>query len=56
MSDVDGQQDARLDRIDARLRDVEAVVIELRALVKMVRPVLILLGASLGIDLAPMLM
>lgn len=55
MSDVDGQQDARLDRLDNRLRDVETVVIELGALVKMVRPLLILAGASLGLDIAPML-
>jgi len=55
MSDVDGQQDARLDRLDNRLRAVEEVVIELRAITKMVRPVLLLLAASLGIDVAPML-
>ena len=55
MSDVDGQQDARLDRLDSRLRAVEEVVIELRAITKMVRPVLLLLAASLGVDVAPML-
>lgn len=55
MTDVDGQQDARLDRLDNRLRAVEEVVIELRAITKMVRPVLLLLAASLGIDVAPML-
>lgn len=55
MSDVDGQQDARLDRLDSRLRAVEEVVIELRAITKMVKPVLLLLAASLGVDVAPML-
>lgn len=55
MTDVDGQQDARLDRLDNRLRAVEEVVIELRAITKMVRPVLLLLAASLGVDVAPML-
>jgi len=55
MSDVDGQQDARLDRLDNRLRAVEEVVVELRAITKMVRPVLLLLAASLGVDVAPML-
>ena len=55
MNDVDGQQDARLDRLDSRLRAVEEVVIELRAITKMVKPVLLLLAASLGIDVAPML-
>jgi hypothetical protein len=56
MSKVDEAQDARLDRIDGRLREVEEVVIELRALTKMVRPVLMLLAASLGIDVAPLLL
>jgi hypothetical protein len=55
MSDVDGQQDARLDRLDTRLRAVEEVVIELRALTKMVKPILLMLAASLGVDVAPML-
>ena len=55
MSDVDGQQDARLDRLDTRLRAVEEVVVELRAITKMVKPLLLLLGASLGIDVLPML-
>lgn len=56
MSGVDEAQDARLDRIDNRLRAVEEVVIELRAITKMVRPVLMLLAASLGIDVAPLLL
>lgn len=56
MTKVDEAQDARLDRIDGRLREVEEVVIELRALTKMVRPVLMLLAASLGIDVAPLLL
>lgn len=56
MTKVDEAQDARLDRIDGRLRAVEEVVIELRAITKMVRPVLMLLAASLGIDVAPLLL
>lgn len=55
MSDVDGQQDARLDRLDTRLRAVEEVVIELRAITRLVKPVLLMLAASLGVDVAPML-
>jgi hypothetical protein len=55
MSDVDGQQDARLDRLDTRLRAVEEVVIELRAMTKLAKPILMLLAASLGVDVAPML-
>lgn len=56
MGDVDGQQDARLDRLDARLRAVEEVVVELRTLTKMVKPILLLLAASLGVDVGPMLL
>jgi len=52
---VDGQQDARIDRIDARLRAVEELAVELRVITKMVRPVLLMLGASLGIDIMPLL-
>lgn len=55
MSAIDEAQDARLDRIDNRLRTVEEVVIELRAITKLVRPVMLLLAASLGIDIMPLL-
>jgi hypothetical protein len=55
MTDVDGLQNDRLDRLDGRLRAVEEVVIELRTITKMVKPVLLLLAASLGVDVAPML-
>jgi len=55
LTDVDGQQDARLDRLDSRLRAVEEVVIELKALTKLARPALLVLAASLGVDIAPML-
>lgn len=55
MTGVDDAQDARLDRIDGRLRAVEEVVVELRTITKMARPVLLLLAASLGVDVAPML-
>lgn len=55
MTDADSQQDARLDRLDNRLRQVEEVVIELRAITKMVKPIILLAAASLGIDILPML-
>jgi len=55
MTDADSQQDARLDRLDNRLRQVEEVVIELRALTKLVRPIILLAAASLGIDIMPMI-
>ena len=51
---VDDAQDARLDRIDQRLRTVEEVVVELQTLTKLAKPIVLLLGASLGIDIAPM--
>ena len=56
MSGVDDAQDARLDRIDGRLRAVEEVVVELKTITKMVKPIVLLLGASLGVDVAPMLL
>jgi hypothetical protein len=52
---VDDAQDARLDRIDARLRAVEELAVELRVLSKMAKPVLLLLATSLGIDVLPLL-
>lgn len=55
MSGVDEAQDARLDRIDNRLRAVEEVAVELRVITKMVKPILLLVATSLGIDIAPML-
>jgi len=55
LTGVDEAQDARLDRIDGRLRQVEEVVIELRTLTKLARPILLLVAASLGVDVAPML-
>ena len=53
---VDDAQDARLDRIDQRLRAVEEVVVELKLLTKMAKPIVLLLATSLGIDLAPMVL
>lgn len=52
---MDDAQDARLDRLDTRLRAVEEVVIELKALTRLARPALLVLAASLGVDVAPML-
>jgi len=51
----DEAQDARLDRIDTRLRAVEELAVELRALAKLAKPILVVAGLSLGVDLAPML-
>ncbi len=52
---TDDAQDARLDRIDGRLRAVEEVVVELRTLTKLARPILLLVAASIGVDVAPMI-
>ena len=53
---VDDAQDARLDRIDARLRAVEEVIVELRAITKLIRPIILIAATSLGLDVAPHLM
>ena len=53
---VDDAQDARLDRIDARLRAVEEVILELRAITKLIKPIILIAAASLGLDVAPYLM
>jgi hypothetical protein len=53
---VDDAQDARLDRIDTRLRAVEEVVVELRTLTKLARPIMLIAAAGLGVDVAPMLL
>ena len=53
---VDDAQDARLDRLDTRLRAVEEVVIELKTLTRLAKPALLVLAASLGVDVAPMLL
>lgn len=52
---VDNAQDARLDRLDARVRALEELAFELRGIIKLVRPMLILAAASLGVDIMPML-
>ena len=56
MSGVDEAQNARLDRIDTRLRAVEEVVVELRTLTKLARPIMLIAAAGLGVDIAPMLL
>lgn len=53
---VDDAQDARLDRIDTRLRAVEEVIVELKSLAKLVKPIILISAASLGIDVMPHVM
>ncbi|MHA2351146.1 MAG: hypothetical protein ACXADL_16125 [Candidatus Thorarchaeota archaeon] len=55
-ADIDEAQDARLDRIDTRLRAVEEMVVELRTLTKLAKPILMVAAASLGVDIAPMVL
>ncbi len=50
---TDDAQDARLDRLDGRLRVVEEVVVELKTLTKLAKPILLLVAASIGVDVAP---
>lgn len=52
---TDEQQDARLDRLDARVKVLEELAFELRGIVKLVRPMLLIAAASLGVDIMPML-
>ena len=53
---VDDAQDARLDRIDSRLRAVEEVIVELKTITKLVKPIILISAASLGIDVMPHVM
>jgi hypothetical protein len=55
MSGVDEAQDARLDRLDTRLRAVEEVVVELRTLTKLAKPIMLIAAAGLGVDIMPLL-
>ena len=55
MTSADEAQDARLDRIDARVRALEELAYELRGIVKLARPLLVMAAASLGVDILPML-
>lgn len=55
MSGIDAAQDARLDRIDARVRALEELAHELRGIVKLARPLLFMAAASLGVDIMPLL-
>ena len=52
---TDDAQDARLDRIDTRLRAVEELAVELKALTKLAKPLLLVAAMSLGLDIGPML-
>ena len=55
MSGIDEAQDARLDRIDARVRALEELAYELRGVVKLARPLMLMAAASLGVDIMPLL-
>lgn len=47
--------DEELASLDSRLRAVEEVIIELRTMAKLAKPVLLILALGTGIDLAPFL-
>jgi hypothetical protein len=55
MAGTDEAQDARLDRIDTRLRAVEELAVELKALTKLAKPLLLVAAMSLGLDIGPMI-
>lgn len=52
---VDDAQDARLDRLDQRVKALEELAFELRGVLKLAKPLLLLAGASLGLDLTQLL-
>tara|TARA_R110000751_G_scaffold79094_1_gene159505 strand:- start:555 stop:728 length:174 start_codon:yes stop_codon:yes gene_type:complete len=54
MADVDDLQNARLESIDVRLRSVEQAVVELAQLSKWIKYGVMVLAATLGIDLQTM--
>jgi hypothetical protein len=55
LTGVDSQQDARLDRLDARVRALEELAHELRAVVKLAKPIMLMAAASLGVDIMPLI-
>ena len=54
MSEIDDLQNARLESLDVRLRSVEQAVVELAQLSKWIKYGVLVLGATLGIDLQSM--
>jgi len=52
---VDEEQSARLDRLDNRVKVLEELAFELRGVLKLARPLMILAAASLGVDIMPLL-
>lgn len=55
MVSVDEEQSARLDRLDNRVKVLEELAFELRGVLKLARPLMILAAASLGVDIMPLL-
>jgi len=54
MSEIDELQNARLESLDVRLRSVEQAVVELAQLSKWIKYGVLVLAATLGIDLQTM--
>jgi len=52
---VDEEQSARLDRLDNRVKVLEELAFELRGVLKLARPLMILAAASLGVDIIPLM-
>ncbi|GAI85851.1 unnamed protein product [marine sediment metagenome] len=51
MSQVDDLQNSRIESLDVRLRSVEQAVVELAQLSKWIKYGVLVLGATLGIDI-----
>ena len=54
MSEIDELQNAHLENLDVRLRSVEQAVVELAQLSKWIKYGVLVLAATLGIDLQTM--
>ena len=54
--DIDQKQNEDLASLDTRLRAVEEVVIELRVMAKLAKPILLILALGTGVDIAPFIM
>lgn len=55
MVDTDDMQNDRINGLDDRLRSVEAAVVELATMAKWMKYAVIVMGASLGIDMQGMI-
>lgn len=55
MTDADSYQDRAIEDLQGRMRAVEEVVVELRTLTKLAKPIMLIAAAGLGVDIMPLL-